>query len=165
MSTKSLLALFATFLAIATFFSFNSSANLSEKVAIHFAADGTADDWTSREQYRVFILLALISLPSLLVGVMAGLPRLTDGRGQIPNCEYWFSGERRQATEDFLLRHSCWLGCMTVAVIYGIHIFILRANATTPPRLEYDHFIAMISLYLIGLGWWMGLLLRRFRMQ
>lgn len=145
------LVLFATFLVVAAFFALNSIEELPERVATHFAMDGVANGWTNREDYRLFMLLFLIGLPSLLVWLMAGLPRLTKGRGQIPNCEYWFTQERRHTTGGFLISHAFWLGCMTVAIVYGMHILILRANAITPPVLATDRFFTMAVVYLFGL--------------
>ena len=125
--------------------------------------NGVADGWTSREEYRLFMLLFLIGLPSLLVWLMAGLPRLTNGKGQIPNCEYWFAQERRHKTERFLISHACWLGIMTIAIVYGIHVSIERANAVIPPVLAMDRFIAMVVIYLVGLAWWLYAFLNHFR--
>jgi len=157
------LVLFATFAAVATILSLSSFGELPATVAIHFAANGLADGWTSSETYRLYLLFFLIFLPSLLIWLMAGLPRLTNGRGQIPDAEYWFTQERRRATERFLINHACWLGCMTVAVVYGMHLFIVRANATTPPVLAMGRFITMILLYLCGLAWWLTAFLRHFQ--
>jgi len=157
------LVLFATFLVVATFFFATSVGELPERVATHFAMNGIADGWTSREDYRLFMLLFLIGLPSLLVWLMAGLPRLTNGKGQIPNCEYWFAQERRHETERFLISHACWLGIMTIAIVYGIHVSIERANAVIPPVLAMDRFIAMVVIYLVGLAWWLYAFLRHFR--
>jgi hypothetical protein len=64
---------------------------------------------------RHFALLFLLGLPLTLFAVIAGLPRLTGGKGLIPNNEYWFADKRKQQTESFLLQHSSWLGTMTVA--------------------------------------------------
>jgi uncharacterized membrane protein len=157
------LVLFATFLVVTSFFALNGVRELPETVAIHFSANGVADGWTSRESYRVFILLFLIALPSLLYWLMAGLPRLTNGSGQIPNHEYWFSQERKHITESFLTGHAFWLGCMTVAIVYGMHTLILRANSTTPPVLATDRFIMMVVVYLFGLVWWFATFLRHFQ--
>jgi len=118
--------LFPALLLVCTFFALNSLGDLPEKVAIHFSANGVADGWTDRDHYRLFIVLFLVGLPLLLVWVMAGLPRYTNGKGQVPNCEYWFAQEQRHTTERFLVGHACWLGCLTVAVVYGMHISILR---------------------------------------
>ena len=162
MNRLSLLLLLALLL-VCTFFTVNSVGDLPERVATHFNANGVADSWLNRDHYSLFILLLLLGLPLLLVWTMAGLPQLTNGRGQIPNCEYWFAQERRNATVTFLLRHACWLGCLTVAVVYGIHISILRANAMTPPTLATDRFITMVVVYLCGLAWWTMTFLRHFQ--
>ena len=162
MNRLSLLLLLALLL-VSTFFTLNTVGDLPERVATHFNANGVADGWLNRDHYSLLILLFLLGLPLLLVWIMAGLPRLTNGRGQIPNCEYWFAQERRNATVTFLLRHACWLGCLTVAVVYGIHISILRANAMTPPTLATDRFITMVVVYLCGLVWWTMTFLRHFQ--
>jgi hypothetical protein len=89
---------------------------------------------------RHFALLFLVGLPLILFAVMAGLPRLTGSKGFIPNNEYWFADERKQQTKSFLLQHSSWLGTMTAAVIYGTHVFVMRANELNPPKLSTDVF-------------------------
>ena len=157
------LALLATFIVVAAFFALSSVGGLPERVATHFTTSGVADGWTSREDYRLFTLLSLTVLPSLLVWLMAGLPRLTNGNGQIPNRDYWFAQERRHATESFLIAHAFWLGCMTVAIVYGMHIAIVRANAITPPVLATDRFVTMVVVYLFGLGRWFATFLRHFQ--
>jgi uncharacterized membrane protein len=75
------LLIFVSLLVIFNFLALNSIGDLPDKVAIHFDANGAADNWTTRETYRVFALLSLAGLPLLLVWIMAGLPRLTKGRG------------------------------------------------------------------------------------
>lgn len=157
------LLLFAAFLVVATFSALSSFGELPERVAIHFDTNGVADGWMSRESYRLAVLGGLVGLPSLLVWVMAGLPRLTKGSGQVPNNEYWFAPERRHATESYLLSHACWLGCMTVAIVYGMYILILRANAMSPPLLAMDRLILILVIYLCGLGWWFVRFLRHFQ--
>jgi len=163
--SRASLVIFISLLVIFTFLALGSTGSLPEKIAIHFDANGAADSWTTRETYRVFVLLSLTSLPVLLVWVTAGLPRLTKGRGQIPNCEYWFAGSRRQQTEAFLLQHANWLGTLTAAVTYGMNFLIVRANAIHPPLLATDRLLTMIVIYLFGLVWWTAAFLRHFRNQ
>lgn len=157
--------LFLALLFVFASLAFNSVEDLPERVAIHFNANGMADAWTNRDHYRLFMLLSLVGLPSLLVLLVAGLPRYTNGKGQIPNCEYWFAQERRHPTERFLMSHACWLGCLTIAAIYGIHISILRANAIAPAVLAVDRLIAMLVVYLCGLVWWTAAFLRHFKVR
>jgi hypothetical protein len=163
MGHRSRLLLFAGLLAVATFSALSSFGQLPARVAIHFDTNGAPDGWMSRESYRLAALGGLVGLPSLLVWVMAGLPRLTKGSGQVPNNEYWFAPERRHATESYLLSHASWLGSMTVAIIYGMCILILRANAMSPPLLAMDRFALMLMVYLCGLGWWFMTFIRHFQ--
>ena len=163
--TRLSLLLFLALLVVSVFLTLNSVGDLPERVAIHFKTNGAADAWTNRDHYRLFILLLLVGLPSLLVWVMAVLPRYTNGKGQIPNCEYWFAQERRDLTASFLIGHACWLGCLTVAVVYGIHILILRANAMTPSVLATDRLITMLEVYFAGLIWWTATFLRHFKVR
>ena len=154
---------FSVLLVVFAVLTFNSIGDLPSKVAVHFDANSAADGWVSRKEYGVLALLFLIGLPLMLFGVMAGLPRLTSGKGQIPNNEYWFSGPRKQQTESFLLQHSSWLGTMTVAVVYGMHVLVLRANELDPPKLLTDRFLTMIFFYSCGLVWWAFAFFRHFQ--
>ena len=157
------LIMFVAVVLGATFFALNSVGELPETVAVHFTSTGVASGWMSREDYRIVLLFFLILLPSLLVWLMAGLPRLTNGRGQIPDYEYWFAQPQRRETESFLISHACWLGFMTVAIVCATHISILRANATSPPVGAVDRLIMMVVIYLCGLVWWFVAFLRHFQ--
>lgn len=154
---------FSALLVVCTILTVTNTVSLPESVAIHFNAKNSDDAWISRDLYRVLILLSLIGLPLLLIWVMALLPRLTDGMGQIPDHEYWFASERRSATEQFLIPHACWLGTITVAIIYGIHIAIQSANAVAPATLATDQLSTMLLIYVCGLGWWIASFLRHFK--
>ena len=155
--------LFPALLVVATVFALNSIADMPENIAVHFSATGEPDRWITRDHYRVLALVTLVGLSPLLVWVMGILPRYTGGRGQIPDPEYWFAEERRDSTNTFLISHACWLGCLTVAVGYGLHVLILRANASNPPILAIDRLATMIIVFLIGLVWWGSSFLRHFR--
>jgi uncharacterized membrane protein len=163
MTSRISLYVFSALLVACAILAVTSSANLPDNVAVHFNAKNDADAWVSRDQYRVLILLALIGLPVFLVWVMAWLPRLTGGKGQIPDHEYWFASERRVATEQFLFAHACWLGAITVATIYGIHVALQRANAVTPATLAIDQLSTMLLIFICGLAWWIASFLRHFR--
>lgn len=142
---------------------FNSIGDMPAKVAVHFDANSAPDGWVSREEYGNYALLFLIGLPLILFAVMAWLPHITGGKGQIPNHEYWFSDERKQETKSFLLQHSSWLGTMTVAVLYAMHVFLIRANELNPPKLSTDRFLTVIFVYSCGLVWWAFAFFRHFQ--
>jgi uncharacterized membrane protein len=154
--------LFTALLIGVAWVSLRDLAAMPERVAIHFGANGAADGWITHTGYRSFILAFVIGVPVVLVGLMAGLPRLTNGAGQIPHSAYWFAPERRQMTLAFLTRHSCWLGCLTIAATYGVHVTILRANAVSPPAPDDERLFTMLIVYVLGLVWWTTTLIRRF---
>jgi hypothetical protein len=54
---------------------------------------------------------------------------------------------------------------MTVAIVYAMHLAIVRANATSPPTLATDRFITMVVIYLCGLAWWLTAFLRHFQIM
>lgn len=155
--------IFSALIIVFAVLTFNSLEGFPAKVAVHFDANSTPDGWVSREQYGFYALLLLIGLPLILFAAMAGLPHLTSGKGQIPNHEYWFADERKQQTKSYLLEHSCWLGTMTVAVLYGMHVMLMRANELSPPRLSSDRFLTMIFIYSCGLIWWAITFFRHFQ--
>jgi uncharacterized membrane protein len=161
MSRASLI--FSALIVVFAVLIFSSVGHLPAKVAVHFNANSAPDRWVSREEYGIFALLFVIGLPLVLFAIMVGLPRLTSGKGFIPNNEYWFADERKQQTESFLLQHSSWLGTMTAAVLYGIHVLLMRANELDPPKLSTDRFLIMVFLYLCGLAWWTTAFLRHFQ--
>ena len=155
---------FAACMVAAIIFVLSTAGNLPDPVAIHFAVNGAPDGWVERSIYRVALAVVLTMVPMLMIWLMAGLPRLIDGRGMIPNSNYWFAPERRQSTEEFLLAHAIWLGMLTMAVIVGFHITILRAHATSPSALNVDQLKEMLLIFLIALAWWFIVLVRRFQL-
>jgi uncharacterized membrane protein len=154
---------FSALIVVFAILTFNSLEEFPAKVAVHFDANSAPDGWLSREQYGFYALLFLIGLPLLLFAAMAGLPLLTGGKGQIPNHEFWFADERKQQTKSYLIAHSSWLGTMTVAVLYGMHVMLMRANELSPPKLSSDRFLTMIFIYSCGLVWWAVTFFRHFQ--
>lgn len=98
--------LFPALVVVSTVFALNSIAGLPETIAVHLNSTGAADRWMTRDHYRLLVLFVLAGLPLVLFLVMAMLPRYTNGRGQLPNCEYWFAEQRRDLTEVFLISHA-----------------------------------------------------------
>src|SRR6516162_8594950 len=86
---------------VCTYSTLRTVETLPEKVAIHFDVNGGPMVWATANVFRMLITTPLLGLALLLVWLFAGQPRLTNGRGQIPDCEYWFSEGQRHATQAF----------------------------------------------------------------
>jgi hypothetical protein len=70
MGNMNRLVLFAALLIGAAFFTQNGIGELPERVAVHFDRNGAANGWISRDDYRIYILGALI-------GVIRGRPAMS----------------------------------------------------------------------------------------
>ncbi len=154
---------FCMVLLVLLLLTLNSMPQVPNPIAVHFDATNAPDHWVSRQFYVNVVLINIMGAPLLLFWLMGWMPRLTGGRGQVPNSDYWFDRERRKQTYDFLLQHASWLGSMTAAVIYVIHILILRANVIKPPQLSSDRLVTVILIYLFGLAWWTSAFFRHFK--
>ena len=80
---------------------------------------------------------------------MSLLPRVSDKAINLPNRDYWLAPPQREATFRFLTAHACWLGSLMVVFIVGIHLLLIAANATQPPRLPTQPFITLLVR-----SWW-----------
>ena len=136
---------------------------LPDFVATHFAGGGRPNGWMTREGYRTFMLLFVTLLPLFMAVMAGGLPRLFPDATNIPNRHYWMAPERREAALDFLTAHACWLGCLMVVFILGIHVLLLQANHSTPVRLPERPFFMMLGGFAVGMAVWIVVLIRRFR--
>lgn len=136
---------------------------LPDSVATHFSGGGRPNGWMTREGYRVFMLLFVTALPLFMVAMAGWLPRLFPHATNIPNRHYWMAPERRAIALNFLTAHACWLGCLMVAFILGIHVLLLRANHSVPVQLPERAFFTVLGGFAVGLAVWIVVLVRRFR--
>lgn len=156
--------LFVLILAIAAIILVTTTTGqLPAQVASHFAGAGSANGWMGRSNYLVFMLALGIGMPVLVVVVVGALPRMMVGSINIPNRDLWLTPKRRDETLRYLSAHACWLGCLLAAFITGVHIVLLRANATQPAQLPGTMFFSVLVTFLIGLVLWIVALHARFR--
>jgi hypothetical protein len=140
-----------------------STAALPDPVASHFRGDGVADGFMSRAAYQNFLLGITIGIPLLVVGAIAGLPRLLPiSLINLPNRDYWLAPERQEQSLRFLTQHGLRFGCMMVALLWGVSWLVVRANRYSPPRLENTSFFLLLGAFLLGCAGWMVILFRRF---
>lgn len=158
------LLLFACLLVAAGAYLLASTAALPERVASHFAADGTPNGFMHRDDYRQFILLFGLGLPVLVASVVAFLPRLFTGVLKLPHRDYWLAPERREQSLGFLGEHGWWLGCLLVLLMCGVHRLIALANAPdAPPSLGATPFFVLLGLFTLGLLACLARLMLHFR--
>jgi len=140
-----------------------TSSGLPDPVATHFGGGGRANGWMSRDGYVVFMLCFALGVPLFLVLTIGGLPRAMPRLVNLPNREYWLSGERQKESLDYLLEHAYRLGSVTLLFALGVHLLVLDANAAQPPRLASGLLVGLMALFFAALGLWALALMRRFR--
>jgi hypothetical protein len=155
--------LFALLLIVVGAFITATTGQLPARVASHFGAGDLPNGWMSRDGYLVFMLGFGLLLPTIVVAAIGWLPRIAPRGINIPHRDYWLAPSRRDATLAALAVHACWLGCLLVLFIAGIHYAILEANASVPARLPADLFWMLMIVFLAALALWIGALFLRFR--
>ena len=158
-----LLALFIALLLTNAVFIIATAGALPERVASHFGTSGAANDYMTREGYRVYMLGFAIAFPLLIVAAISWLPRMMPNLTNIPNRAYWLAPERRKATFLILDAYALALGCLLTVLLGGAHWLLLRANAVQPPKLENGLFTALVVASIAAMVVWIVVLLRHFR--
>jgi len=156
--------LLALALAAAAVYLLASIPALPERVATHFGAGGRPNGWMTRDGYRLFMLGFVVGLPLFMVAMVGVLPRYVPRRTNVPNRDYWFAGERREAALAFMLAHACWLGVLMKAFMAAVHWSVAQANAANPVALATGPFVALIVAFVVLLAIWIAVLFRRFRL-
>jgi serine/threonine-protein kinase len=157
------LTVLAVLIALAALLIALTTDRLPERVATHFGFDNAANAWMSRDVYQLFMLAFAVFFPLLIVGLVAGLPRLFPNQVNIPNKSYWLAPERRAESLEFLSAHGFRLGWLIVALSASLHLVILRANALVPPKLPGTAFVTVLAATLVGIAAWIFALYARFR--
>jgi len=135
-----------------------------DHVATHFGWGGRPDGWMSWNGYLTWMLSFGIVFPVVVTAMVSLLPRAWPGLAfvNLPNRDYWFAPERRAASLAYLGRHACWLGCLIVLMMAGIHALILQAHDVVPPKLPETPFFSLLIGFLLALGVWILVLYRKF---
>ena len=135
---------------------------LPDNVATHFGADNRANGWMTRGGYLAFMFCFLIGVPGLVSLIVGFMPRKFPQWTNVPNRDYWLSGERREESLSFLSAHGMRLACVLVMMMLGMHYAILLANHTQPPALPVPVFSSILIGFALALLWWIVRLYRRF---
>jgi serine/threonine-protein kinase len=81
----------------------------------------------------------------------------------LPNRDYWLAPERREQTAAYLTAHTAWLAALLGLFALAVHLLVVRANQSVPPRLETGALLAALLAFSIVMLAWVAALARRFR--
>ncbi len=136
---------------------------LPDRMATHFGIDGQANGWMSRSGYIDFIRLFGLALPAFTIAVGFLTRFLPAWMINIPNRDYWLAPEHRVETYTSVLGYCLWLACLEAGFVGGMHYLTIVANRSTPAHLPSNGLISVLGIFLVGLGFWIVALVRRFR--
>jgi uncharacterized membrane protein len=133
---------------------------MPERMASHFAADGSANGWQSRQAF--FVLMLLVTSTSAIVGFLAPwqIASRSNARINLPHRDYWLAPERRAETMQFISSTMAWFACGILFVLISGTFLALQANLAPDHRFNSEAMLAALVGFLIGL---LGLLFRLIR--
>jgi hypothetical protein len=156
---------FALLLATAAVLIVTTSSALPPRVASHFAAGGVPNGWQSLESYRATMLTLAIALPVAVVVAAGWLPRRFPRLINLPFRDYWLAPERREATFAALTGFALAIGALVVTFIVALHLVIVAANASMPPRFADGPFWLLTGTFTATIAALVIAYHRRFRVR
>lgn len=110
-----------------------TSGGLPERVATHFAFDGRANGWMSRDAYAWMMGILALVLP-FGVWLSAGwLPRRWPNLVNLPFRDYWLAPARRESTLDRLEMMGIGMALLSAGLMAALHVEVVLANRRVPP--------------------------------
>jgi hypothetical protein len=139
-----------------------SGQSLPPVVASHFAAGGSADGFTPRNEYLGLMTAISVGIPLLLALCNGVLRFVPPSMVNLPNRDYWLAPERKEETYAFLRNHGIYLSVLIALFLCFVHWLVLQANALVPPQLSFWLFIPGLVSLLFAVGIWIAILFAHF---
>jgi uncharacterized membrane protein len=124
---------------------------MPERMASHFAADGRANGWQSREAF--FALMLMVTSTSAIVGFLAPrqIAARSNARINLPHRDYWLAPERREETMRIISATMAWFACGIVFVLISGTFLALEANLAPDHQFNSRAMLAVLVGFLGGL--------------
>ena len=122
-----------------------------EPIATHFAGDGLADGWMSRNGYQIFMLAFSLGLPLILWAPITYLPKIWPQALNLPNKEKLLQTHSIRETFGILDTFGLRLGLLAEILVLAIHYCVWEANQHQPARLSMSLFLPILVSGLVGI--------------
>jgi uncharacterized membrane protein len=136
---------------------------MPERMASHFAADGSVNGWQSREAF--FVLMLLVTSTSAIVGFLAPrqIAAKSNARINLPHRDHWLAPERREETMRFISATMAWFACGILFVLVSGTFLALQANLAPGYRFNSEAMLGVLGGFLLGLLCLLVRLVRHFQ--
>jgi uncharacterized membrane protein len=155
---------FFILLILAISFVMISSAKLPSQMATHFNAAGTVDGFMSKESYTCAMLSVVAGVPCLLSLTPLALSKLPTSWVNIPHRAYWLAPKIRAATLKTFNFFMSEFACVHLIFLSYLHWLVIQANEQQPPAMSAPDVYLGLFFFLLLIGIWSVLLLRRFKL-
>jgi uncharacterized membrane protein len=155
--------IFCLLLVLAARYVWHTVPTMPDIVAVHFVADGSANGFTTRDNYLKITLLLNCGLPLFMTLLISTLARVGEGASQrLARGGQAMSPEAQAAKLEFLTAHAARLGCVMLLFLSAVHRLVMQANTLSPPQLDSTALLHTMLALFAGLALWVGMLMRRF---
>jgi uncharacterized membrane protein len=136
---------------------------LPDQIAVHFSAGGEADSWDSKGSFVVIYAAIEAFLVLMALGSAFAIERIPASLVNIPNRDFWFTGEQREGTLTYLATQLVWFEAASLAFLIAVAQMIFTTNLREgPPTLPLD-FPVVLAIFIGGIAWMSLRLYLRFR--
>ena len=136
---------------------------LPDRLATHFAADGTPNGWSDKSSCRPVYPVFVAAMSLLFLGMARLTTKMPDGLINLPRKDYWLAPERREETMRRLGDRLAWMGPMIGCFLLLVGQSTIQANMAKPPRLPGTHVAFLTAGFIISTLWWAAGFLMMFR--
>ncbi len=146
---------------LAVVYWFHYAPSMPDKIPTHFNGHGSADAWSSPEDFARIYWEVILGLFLLFTGLAVALQRIPSRLINLPRRDYWL-GERRGIATRLKLGETLLSFC-SVTIIFFLLVFHLQVRAAIEEseRLTGE-FNWILGGYLAFVGIWTGSILWRY---
>jgi len=131
-------------------------------IASHFAANGEANGWSSKQAFFLIYFAVLSLLLGVFLFLPLVLPRLPVSLINLPNRTYWLAAERKEQTLQFVRDRMWRAGAATMSFLIATFQLVIQANLRPEKRLSSTMWV-LVGVYVLFIGRWVQGFHKRFR--
>lgn len=133
---------------------------LPSVVASHFGGGGEPNGWSSRLVFFAIYFGAIAITLVVFIAVPIWSAKRNKAGINMPNKDYWFHPERREATLEFIKLNFLWLGVIHMLLALIVVQMVIKVNLTAQPILGSGVYWVLGAYFLFLILWLVRFMLR-----
>ncbi len=132
---------------------------LPDITSSHFDSAGNPNGWMRRETLIMFYL----GIMAILAAIFLLIPKFPNKMRNLPNRDYWLSGDRKEESNKYITSSTLRVGIATFVLLIYVMQLVFEFNVNKVPILS-ESIVWALVLYFVFLGIWFIKFYRRFKM-